>query len=275
MGQEELEQVTNLYNMLVAYLVNYSFQIFGAVVVLILGFFVGRRVSNLVLALCAKKSLDITLSRFFANAARIAIITASVLIALPKLGIQVTPFIAAVGALGLGAGLAVQGLLSNYGAGLSIIFNRPFVVGDTIRVEGVFGVVKEVHLAYTLLTNEDEEIILIPNKHIVGEILHNSQTDTILELSVGVAYDSDTDAAMSAIRTRLASVEGLSKERDIQIGIDEFGDSAINIAVRCWARTERFHQTRFAANQAIKDALKEANVAIPFPQREVRMLSQV
>lgn len=274
MGQEELEQVTNLYNMLVAYLVNYSFQIFGAVVVLILGFFVGRRVSNLVLALCAKKSLDITLSRFFANAARIAIITAAVLIALPKLGIQVTPFIAAVGALGLGAGLAVQGLLSNYGAGLSIIFNRPFVIGDTIRVEGVFGVVKEVHLAYTLLTNEDEEVILIPNKHILGEILHNSQTDTILELSVGVAYDSDTDAAMAAIRNKFASVEGLSKERDIQIGIDEFGDSAINIAVRCWARTERFHQTRFDANQAIKDALKEANIAIPFPQREVRMLSQ-
>lgn len=117
MGQEELEQMTEVYNMLVAYLVNHSFQIFGAVVVLVLGVFVGRRLSNLVLALCAKKSLDITLSRFFASSARIAIIFFSVLIALPKLGIQVTPFLAAVGALGLGAGLAVQGLLSNYGAG--------------------------------------------------------------------------------------------------------------------------------------------------------------
>ncbi len=117
MGQEELEQMTEVYNMLVAYLVNYSFQIFGAVVVLVLGVFVGRRLSNLVLALCAKKSLDITLSRFFASSARIAIISFSVLIALPKLGIQVTLFLAAVGALGLGAGLAVQGLLSNYGAG--------------------------------------------------------------------------------------------------------------------------------------------------------------
>tara|TARA_B110000858_G_C17810077_1_gene480671 strand:- start:6226 stop:7047 length:822 start_codon:yes stop_codon:yes gene_type:complete len=273
MGQEELEQVSELYNMLVAYLVNYSFQIFGAVVVLILGAFVGRRVSNLVLALCAKKSLDITLSRFFASSVRIAIIVAAVLIALPKLGIQVTPFIAAVGALGLGAGLAVQGLLSNYGAGLSIIFTRPFVVGDTIRVEGVFGVVKEVHLAFTLLSNEDEELIIIPNKHIVGEILHNSQTDTVLELSVGVAYDSDTDAAIAAITAKLAGIAGLSQERALQIGIDEFGDSAINIAIRAWARTESFHQIRFAANQAIKDALSEANISIPFPQREVRMLS--
>ena len=99
MGQEELEQMTEVYNMLVAYLVNYSFQIFGAVVVLVLGVFVGRRLSNLVLALCAKKSLDITLSRFFASSARIAIISFSVLIALSKLGIQVTPFLAAVGAL--------------------------------------------------------------------------------------------------------------------------------------------------------------------------------
>jgi len=273
MGQEELEQVSEIYNMLVAYLVNYSFQIFGAVIVLILGAYVGRRVSNLVLALCAKKSLDITLSRFFASSARIAIIVTAVLIALPKLGIQVTPFIAAVGALGLGAGLAVQGLLSNYGAGLSIIFTRPFVVGDTIRVEGVFGVVKEVHLAFTLLSNEDEELIIIPNKHIVGEILHNSQTDTIMELSVGVAYDSDTDAAIAAITAKLAEIDGLSDERAIQIGIDEFGDSSINIAIRAWAKTQRFHQIRFAANQAIKDALSEANISIPFPQREVRMLS--
>ena len=136
MGQEELEQMTEVYNMLVTYLVNYSFQIFGAIVVLVLGVFIGRRLSDLVLALCAKKSLDITLSRFFASAARIGIITFAVLIALPKLGIQVTPFLAAIGALGLGAGLAMQGLLSNYGAGLSIIFTRPFVIGDTVRING-------------------------------------------------------------------------------------------------------------------------------------------
>lgn len=273
MGQEELELVTDLYNMAVTYLVTYSFQIFGALLVLMLGFFVGRWIHNIVLALCGKKSLDITLSRFFASSARIAIIASAFLIALPKLGIQVTPFLAAVGALGLGAGLAMQGLLSNYGAGLSIIFSRPFVVGDTIRVEGVFGVVKEVHLAYTLLTNEDEELILIPNKHIVGEILHNSHTNTVLELSVGVAYDSDTDAAIAAITTKLAKIDGLSEDRAMQIGIDEFGDSSINIAVRAWARTESFHQIRFAANQAIKEALSEANISIPFPQREVRMLS--
>ena len=114
MGQEELDQMSNLYNMLVTYMVTYSFQIFGAMVVLVLGVFVGRRVSDLVLVLFAKKSLDITFSRLFASAARIAIIVFVVLIALPKMGIQVTPFMAAVGALGLDAGLAVPGLLAHH-----------------------------------------------------------------------------------------------------------------------------------------------------------------
>ena len=214
-----------------------------------------------------------TLSRFFSSNVRIAIIVSAALIALPKLGIQVTPFLAAVGALGLGAGLEMQGLLLNYGAGLSIIFNRPFVVGDTIRIEGVFGIVKEVHLAYTLLSNEDEELILITNKHIVGEILHNSHTNTILELSIGVAYGSDTDAAIAAITAKLAEIDGLSEERAIQIGIDEFGDSSINVAVRAWAKAESFHKIRLASNQVIKDALSEANISIPFPQHEVRALS--
>jgi small conductance mechanosensitive channel len=142
----------------------------------------------------------------------------------------VPPFLAAVGALGLGAGLAVQGLLSNYGAGLSIILTRPFVVDDTIRVQGVWGVVKEVTLAYTVLTNEDGEMITIPNKHIIGEIIHNSQADTILELSVGISYDSDTARATELIRSALSGVEGLSKQRPVQVGIESFGDSAINMA---------------------------------------------
>lgn len=271
---EELEQFTEVYNLIVTYLVTYSFQIFGAIVILIIGFFLGRKLSAVVLRLCEKKNLDITLSRFFASCTRIAVVASAFVIALPKLGIQITPFVAAIGALGLGAGLAVQGLLANYGAGLSIILSRPFVVGDTIRVHGVWGIVKEVHLAFTMLTNEDGEIITIPNKHIVGEIIHNSQEDTVLELSVGIAYSSDADAAVKAIRSKLADVDGLSKSRSIQIGIDSFGDSSVNLEVRCWVKTEQYYEVKFASNQLIFAALKEAGIEIPFPQREVRMLGE-
>ncbi|NKB35119.1 MAG: mechanosensitive ion channel [Pseudomonadales bacterium] len=271
--EQELEQVTEIYNLIVTYLVTYSFQILGAVIIMIVGVFIARRISTIVLNLCQKKDIDITLSRFFASCARIAIIASAVVIALPKLGIQITPFIAAIGALGLGAGLAVQGLLSNYGAGLSIILSRPFVVGDTIRVQGVWGLVKEVHLSHTFLTNEDGELITIPNKHIIGEIIHNSQADTILELSVGIAYDSDANATIASIRKRLSNMDGLNTDRPVQVGIDQFGDSSINLGIRCWAPTEHFHEVRYQCTTAVHEVLSENGISIPFPQREVRMVS--
>ncbi len=140
--EQELAQVTEIYNLIVTYLLTYSFQILGAVIIMIVGVFIARKLASVVLNLCQRKNLDITLSRFFASCTRIAVIASAVIIGLPKLGVQVNPFIAAIGALGLGAGLAVQGLLSNYGAGLSIILSSPFVVGDTIRVQGVWGVGK-------------------------------------------------------------------------------------------------------------------------------------
>lgn len=269
---EELEQVGAIYNMIVTYMVTYSFQILGAIVILIVGIYLGRRAGDLVLAICKKRNLDITLSRFFGSFARIAVVISAVIIALPKLGIQITPFIAALGAIGLGAGLAIQGLLSNYSAGLSIILTRPFVVGDTIRVRGVCGVVKEVHLAYTMLSNEDDEIITIPNRHIIGEIIHNSQADSILELAVGIAYQSDVNAAIAAIQKGLADIDGLSTARPPQLGIDRFGDSAIEIGIRCWARTEQLHETKYRCNRVIHEVLQSHGIAIPLPQREVRLL---
>ncbi len=269
--EQELAQVTAIYNQILSYLVDYSFQIVGAVIVFLIGFFLSKRVSALILALCQRKDLDITLSRFFASCARLTVMAATLVIVLPKLGIQITPFIAAIGAIGLGAGLAVQGLLSNYSAGLSIIFTRPFVVGDTIRVQGVWGIVEEVHLSHTQLTNEDGELIIIPNKHIVGEIIHNSQADTVLELKVGVAYDSDIDVAIEVISDALSKLDGLSSDRNLQIGISEFGDSAIEISARVWVQTRCFYEVRFAANHTISQALKEQDISIPFPQRVVQI----
>ena len=270
--EQELAQFTAIYAQIVAYLVEYSLQIVGAVIVFLIGLFISRRVGALMLALCKRKNLDITLSRFFSSSARLTVVVATLIIVLPKIGIQITPFIAAIGAVGLGAGLAVQGLLSNYSAGLSIIFTRLFIVGDMIRVQGVWGIVEEVHLSHTVFTNEDGEVITIPNKHIVGEIIHNSQADTALELNVGVAYDSDIDIAISTVRTALSRIKGLSTGRVSQIGIARFGDSAIEIEARIWVKTRKFHKARFEANYAIRGALEKAGIDIPFPQRVVRML---
>jgi small conductance mechanosensitive channel len=272
--EKELEQFQAVYQLITEFFVNYSFQILGAIIVFIIGIFVARKVSNYIFKICERKNLDVTLSRFIASTVRIIIIVMVAIIALGKLGISVTPFVAAIGAMSLGAGLAMQGLLSNYGAGLNIIIARPFVVGDTISVQGVSGLVKEVHLAFTLLTNEDDVEITIPNRHIVGEIIHNSHADTLAEETVGVAYDSDTDKAISVIEDALSRIENISSARKPLVGIEDFADSSINIGIRFWIPTKHYFETRYTANSEILSALQKADITIPFPQREVRLLKE-
>ena len=220
------------------------------------------------------KNIDVTLSQFTASTVKVIVIVMVAIIALGQLGISVTPFVAAIGALSLGAGLALQGLLANYSAGLSIIVARPFVVGDTIMVQGVSGVVKEIKLGYTILTNEDDIIITIPNRHIVGEILHNSYASSILELSVGIAYHCNPEQAVTVISKVFEGMEGLDQKKPPQIGIDEFADSSINISIRCWVLTTELFDTKYRINMAVYKVLADNNIEIPFPQRDVHLIQE-
>ena len=167
--------------------------------------------------------------------------------------------------MSLGAGLALQGLLSNFGAGISIIATRPFVVGNTIKIQGCTGVVKEIKLAYTVLETEDKELITIPNKHIVGEILTNSFEYTVVEMMVGIDYDSNPKLAIEVISKILEKYEGISKEAKSQVGIKEFAEASINIELRYWALTQQYNEIQYKVNMDIFEALRENNIQIPYP----------
>ncbi|TCS37196.1 mechanosensitive ion channel family protein [Reinekea marinisedimentorum] len=268
----ELEQAQKIYDMLTEFVVTYSFQILGAFIIIIIGYWLASKVGNLVERLMLGKKIDVTLSRFTGSIAKIVLLVMVLVISLSNLGISVTPFVAAIGALGIGAGLAVQGMLSNYAAGFTIIITRPFIVGDTISLLGVTGIVDSVHLGYVFLIDEDNVRIQIPNRHIVGEIIHNSAKNLLIELKIGVTYDSDPEQVTRVIKSAVQSVEGLAADASVQVGIDNFGDFSINFGVRFWAPTDRHFELKYAANRAVWDALREANIQIPFPQREVRML---
>jgi len=244
-------------------------------IILIIGFMFAGKIANLVLKVCEKHKLDVTLSRFLANASKMVIVVMIGIIALGKLGISVTPFIAAIGAISLGAGLALQGLLSNYAAGFNIIIIRPFVVGDTIQVQGVRGLVKEVLLAYTILTDEDDVEITIPNKHIVGEVLHNSKHDSLLELTVGIDYSENPLEVVAMLEDALGKLDIVSKARKPLIGIDAFADSSINIAVRLWTPTENLYSAKYEAYKEIYLTLDNANIKIPFPQRDIHLIKDL
>lgn len=266
---DELEQIQAIYQLLTEFCVKYSFQILGAVIIMVLGLIVARKVSGLVLTLCERKKLDVTLSHFVASGVRILIIAMVAIIALSKIGISVTPFVAAIGALSLGAGLALQGLLSNYSAGLNIIIARPFVVGDTIALQGVSGQVTEVRLAFTRLVNEDGVEITIPNKHIVGEILHNSHADTLAEETIRIGYDTDSTDVVRLIRKALVETDVVSQDKAPLVGIDDFADNCILIGVRFWVPTVHYFAGRYKANSNIYKALQDAGVVIPIPSLRV------
>ncbi|NTS78821.1 mechanosensitive ion channel family protein [Catenovulum sp. SM1970] len=272
--RDEIDQFEKIYDIIITYLTNYSFQLLGAVIIVAIGYYIASKVCNLVLNVCERKNLDITLTRFLANTAKIAILVLMAVVALGKLGISVTPFIAAIGAVSLGAGLALQGLLANYAAGFNIIFIRPFVVGDTITVQGQTGIVKEVLLAYTILIDEDGVEITIPNKHIVGDVIENSRKDSLVKLNIGVAYRHDPKQVIAIIEKVIENRPFISQTRQPQVGLDELGNSSINIMVRLWTPTENLYAAKFEALQLIYDALKDENISIPFPQREVRLLSE-
>lgn len=272
--EEQLSTLQKLIDTAIAFCVAYSFQVLGAIIVLILGKIVAGWCSKALFNLMQKKNVDITLAKFLSSTVGIIVFAFALIIALGKFGITMAPFIAAISAMALGASFALKGPLSNYGAGISIILSRPFTVGSTITVREVSGVVHEVTLACTRLVNEDGVVITIPNNKVVGEILWNSKQNSIAEGTVGISYDSNPDNAIAVISKVIAGFAEVSKTPAPQIGIEAFGDSSINIGYRYWVPTVKFFHTTYAVNLAIFKALQAAKITIPFPQREVRVISQ-
>jgi small conductance mechanosensitive channel len=272
--QEGIQMVQKLGEVAVEYLVKYGFQVLGGVIILFVGWKIATWTSDLFIKFGQKKKFDITLTKFISNIIRGAIMVFVVLMAVEKFGVTINPLIAAASAMIFGASFAIQAPLSNYAAGLMVILTRPFSVGDTIQVKGVGGVVEEIKLPCTVLITEDGEKITIPNKEIVGEILYNSAANKVVEITVGISYSDDPSRAIEVIRTVLGKLPKVQQTPTPQIGIDGFGDSAVNIGLRYWVPTKEYHLVKYAANLAIFQSLKAANITIPFPQREVRMISK-
>ena len=272
--KEEIETMQNLMNIIIEFLVTYSFQILAAIIILIIGTIFARWSSRLVMRLCEKNNMDVVLTKFLGSAVKIIILVFVLIIAMGKFGISIAPFIAALGALAFGASFALQGPLSNYGAGLMIIMTRPFTVGNTITIKEFSGVVEDITLSYTTLSTEDGERITIPNKHIVGEVLKNSFENKIVETTIGISYQDNPQEAIEVINKTLKKFPQITSEPAPQTGIQEFADSAINIGMRYWVPTKQYFKTQYEVNLAAYQALKEAKITIPFPQHDVHIVEQ-
>jgi len=269
---QELEDVNKFYNIVVEFFANYSLQIVGAIIIVIIGIIASKYIQKLLLRVLLKNNIDETLSGFISNLIRFLVVAMMVILALGKLGISIAPFIAALGAVSLTAGLALQGSVSNFAAGIILVLTKPFKIGDTITVHDVYGEVEDIKLSYTVLRNEDGEEITIPNKYMIGDVLVNSFSYRVVEGSVGVAYESDVNKAIQTIKEIIAAQEDVSRENEPIVGVEKFNDSSVDIAYRYWAPTKSFFKTQYEINLQVLNALNAADITIPFPQREIRIL---
>ena len=260
--KEEMAYLTGLLDAGVEFLVSYGFQIIGALFVLFIGLKLSGWTAAKVRGLCTRRNLDPTLSKFAGQLVRILLLVVVILITLGNFGITIAPLIALAGAAAFGATIAIQGPLSNYGAGLSIILARPFVVGNTIRVRGTQGVVRDIALGATTLSGEDGEKITVPNKEIVGQIIVNSQQYRIVEPKIFLSAGQDVDAAIRAVRGAIGEFGTETEMPDPQVGLHDFAYGGVVIGVRFWVPSDNYFQQRFKINGAILKALEEADIEL-------------
>ena len=273
-----MEEITGLLNKdnmyaLVASVSAFGLKLLAAIVVFVVGRWLVGRVTRLLEAGMKRANTDPTLIGFFRNIIYFGLLTMVVIAAVGQLGVQTTSFIAVVGAAGLAIGLALQGSLANFAAGVLMIIFRHFKAGDYVEVAGVAGSVVDLHLFTTTLRTPDNKIIVIPNAQVTGGTITNySALDTRrLDLEFGVSYSDDLDHVKRVIKEVLDAEERLLEDPAPTIGLLTLGDSSVNFAVRPWVRSSDYWGVYFDLQEAMKKRFDKEGISIPFPQRDMHV----
>jgi small conductance mechanosensitive channel len=243
-----------------------------AVLILVVGHYLGRWVGRAFQRMLARLDLEPPVVELLVRILRVAVFALFLIMALQNLGVELLPLIAGLGVAGAGIALAMQGVLSNVAAGLVIIFTRPFRVGEYIAIAGEEGRVDAISLFNTTLGHMDRSRIVIPNRKIVGEILHNYGNIRQLDVTVGVAYDTDMGRALGAVQEVLNENPRVLRDPAPVIRVVTLADSSVNIAVKPWVNVPDYGDATGEVNRAILENFRGCGIVIPFPQREVRLL---
>jgi small conductance mechanosensitive channel len=244
-----------------------------ALVILAAGVFISRAISRRVAVGLQKFDLEPPVRQLFTRIVSVLIFGLFAIMALQNLGVELLPLLAGLGVAGAGIALATQGVLSNVVAGLTIIFTKPYRVGEYIAIVGVEGRVETINIFSTQLTHADRSRIVVPNRKIVGEILHNYGRIRQCELHVGVSYESDLPRALALIQDLVKGNPRVLSDPAAVIQVSELADSAVLIAIKPWVSVADFGSVEGELNVAIAAALRTHGIALPVPQREVRLLN--
>ncbi|MCH8980456.1 mechanosensitive ion channel [candidate division KSB1 bacterium] len=240
-------------------------------------FFVGRMIARLVTKglhnVMQSQEVDKILETFVCNLAYWALMLFVIIASINQIGVQTTSLIAIMGAAGLAIGLALQGSLANFAAGVLIIMFRPYRVGDFVEAAGISGTVLQVQILTTILKTGDNKQIIVPNGQIMNSIITNfSANDTRrVEMTVGVSYDDDLDKVRSTLQDLVNADDRILKDPECLIAVSELADSSVNFIVRPWVNRADYSSVKFDLTEAIKKRFDKEGISFPFPQQDVHI----
>lgn len=255
--------------------IDYGVLILQALAIFVIGRWIAKALTGLARRLMKRGGMDDMLRKFLSNILYALLLTFVIIAAISKLGIQTASLVAVIGAAGLAVGLALQGSLANFAAGVLMIIFRPYKIGDLVHISGdVEGFVEEVDVFTTVLRLPDKTKIIVPNGQVMSNTIINytDATNRRMELIIGIGYGDDIDKARDAILATIKESEYVVADPAPQVTVAELGDSSVNLAVRPWVPAAKYAPASHELTERIKKALDAAGINIPFPQRDLHII---
>jgi small conductance mechanosensitive channel len=265
--------LTNLIDQLMALGAQYGLHLIYALSILVVGRWIAKGIAGLTGRMMDRAQVDSTLRRFVTSLTYIALLAFVVIAALNQLGIQTASFVAVIGAAGLAIGLALQGALANFAAGVLMIIFKPFKAGDYIEGAGTSGTVEEVQIFTTQLLTPDNKAVIIPNAKLMGDNITNFtlKGSRRVDMTFGIGYEDDINMARSLILDIVAADERIFENPPPEVLVSELADSSVNLATRVWVNADHYWDVLFTVTEAVKKRFDAEGISIPFPQRDIHM----
>ena len=253
--------------------VEWAMNLGTALVILIIGFFIAKRISKMVDRMLSKKNFDESLKRFLVSMINTVLRILIIVSAMGQLGLEMTSFVALIGAAGLAIAMAFSGTLGNFAGGVMILIFRPYKVGDYIKTQGEEGRVSEIQMFNTILLTIDNKTIIIANGTVANGNITNytTQDHRAVELLIGIAYGDDYLKAKEVLAQFCKEDDRILNDPETFIGLKELGDSSVNILVRAWCKPENYWPVYFAINERVYIEFGKNGLNIPFPQMDVHL----
>ncbi len=251
----------------------YGLKLVMAIIVLVLGLMIIKSLTKGIVRVMKRASVSESLVPFLRSLISITLKVLLIISVMSMIGIQMTSFIAVIGAAGLAVGLALQGTLQNFAGGVIILLFKPYKVGDYISTQGYSGTVKEIQIFTTILTTPDNQTIIITNSPIATSSLTNYSTQATrrVDFTFGIGYSDNIDKAKDVIRKIIEEDERILKDPEPLIKVSGLGESSVDIATRVWVNSGDYWTVFFDTNEKVKKTFDNENISIPFPQRDVHI----